>query len=261
LNPPENSDLSEEVQVITSAYRELYYTTEDLVGRSELHSTGWHSDVSFEKAPSDYAFLKIHTLPPSGGDTLWASGYEVYDRLTPAFRTFLEGLTATHNANFFKGIAKARGQSLYPKARGSALNIGTEDLSASHPVIRTNPVTGWKAVFVNPNFTIKINELSNDESKNVLDHLYKLITENHDLQVRFKWNKNDVALWDNRSTFHTATNDFPDSDLRVGDRSISTGEKPYLDPQSLSRREALGIKTPITLRKYAEVANAGAQTA
>ncbi len=72
-------------------------------------------------------------------------------------------------------------------------------------MIRTNPVTGFKSIFVNRSFTKRILELTEDESNDVLDYLARHISENHDLQVRFRWEKDSVAIWDNRSTFHTAT--------------------------------------------------------
>jgi alpha-ketoglutarate-dependent taurine dioxygenase len=81
--------------------------------------------------------LKIHTLPATGGDTLWASGYEVYDRLSPAMQTFLEGLTATHDAKFFLEEAERLGNPIRKCVRGHELNAG-EGLTATHPVIRTN---------------------------------------------------------------------------------------------------------------------------
>lgn len=81
--------------------------------------------------------LKIHTLPATGGDTLWASGYEIYDRLSPAMRTFLEGLTATHDAKFFLEEAERLGNPLRKDIRGNPLNSG-DALTATHPVIRTN---------------------------------------------------------------------------------------------------------------------------
>ena len=73
------------------------------------------------------------------------------------------------------------------------------------PVVRTNPVTGYKSLFVNKGFTTRILELHPEESDLLLDYLFRHISENHDLQVRYKWSANDVAIWDNRSTFHTAT--------------------------------------------------------
>lgn len=81
--------------------------------------------------------LKIHTLPPTGGDTLWASGYEIYDRLSPAMRTMLESLTATHDAKFFLEEAERLGNPLRRDTRGNPLNQG-DRLTAVHPVIRTN---------------------------------------------------------------------------------------------------------------------------
>jgi alpha-ketoglutarate-dependent taurine dioxygenase len=81
--------------------------------------------------------LKIHTLPPTGGDTLWASGYEVYDRLSPPIREMLKGLTATHDAKFFLDEAERLGNPIRQGKRGSPLNHGSS-LQAVHPVIRTN---------------------------------------------------------------------------------------------------------------------------
>ncbi|ESK83005.1 family taurine [Moniliophthora roreri MCA 2997] len=211
--------------------------------RSLRASEGWHADITFENVPSDYAILKIHTLPETGGDTLWASGYEAYDRLSPAFQKFLEGLTAVHNADFFNVYAEKHGLRIQDP-RGSPENTGS-NLTAVHPVIRTNPVTGFKTLFVNKTFTKHILELTPDESDDVLDYLARHISDNHDLQVRFKWNKNDVAIWDNRVTFHTATNDYEAH--RQGNRVVSIGERPYLDPKSSSRRAALGAKPAVSI--------------
>lgn len=168
---------------------------------------------------------------------MWASGYEIYDRLSTPMKTFLEGLTATHDATFFNDEAERLGNPLRKGIRGSPLNQGGE-LHTQHPVVRTNPVTGWKSVYVNKGFTKRINGVSKDESDMLLSYLFNLVTQNHDAQVRFKWNQNDCAIWDNRSTFHCATYDYDAA--RAGDRVCSLGEAPYLDLDSKSRREALG---------------------
>lgn len=186
--------------------------------------------------PSDYASLQIRTLPEVGGDTLWASAYEAYDRLSPAMQKILEGLTALHRGDIFLQLAKAAGQPLR-EGRGAPENVG-QDLEAVHPVIRTNPVTGWKGLFVNRQFTKRIVELSKVESDALLELLFDHISANHDLQVRFRWEKDSLAIWDNRSSFHAATSDV-DNTLRVGTRSVSLGERPFLDPNSKSRRQAL----------------------
>ena len=135
----------------------------------------WHSDITFENVPSDYASLQIRKLPEGGGgDTLWASAYEAYDRLSPAYQTLLEGLTATHTGTGFLEIA-ARNRQDIRLERGSPEN-NTTDLSTVHPVIRTNPVTGWKGLFVNRGFTKKINELTKPESDALLDFLFAHIS-------------------------------------------------------------------------------------
>ncbi|MCJ1382509.1 hypothetical protein MMC17_005622 [Xylographa soralifera] len=202
---------------------------------------GWHSDMTFEHIPSDYAILKMRVTPSSGGDTLWASGYEALDRISRPYQQFLESLTATHDNPGFVASSQRLGFAIHPGPRGAPENVGT-NLIASHPIIRTNPVTGWKSLYSVLDQVQQINELSKQESDEIMSYLGRLIHENHDLQVRMKWGKDDVAIWDNRSTYHTATVDFDGSkEVRTGNRAVSMGERPYLDPSSKSRREALGL--------------------
>lgn len=147
---------------------------------------------------------------------------------------------------------------VYTDERGSPKNIGGE-LSAVHPVVRTNPVTGWKSIFALGPFPKFINELHSDESEALLKRFKDVILENHDLTVRFKWrNENDLAvsissraeegrealtklqIWDNRSAFHSATFDYAGE--RFGNRAVGIGEAPYLDVNSKSRTEDLAGK-------------------
>jgi alpha-ketoglutarate-dependent taurine dioxygenase len=233
----EGSELGDQISVISSEKQKLGGgLTHQLSDVSRYASAGWHTDIAFEPVPSDYAMLKIHTLPPTGGDTLWASGAEAYDRLSPAMQVFLERLTATHDAKFLHDEANRLGNPLRKGFRGSPLNYG-DSLTAVHPLIRTNPVTGWKSIYVNKGFTRRINGVTKDESDVLLQYLFNLVTQNHDLQVRFHWNKNDLAIWDNRSNWHCATYDYEEA--RAGDRVCSLGEAPYLDFNSKSRRAAL----------------------
>ncbi|KAL4994226.1 hypothetical protein BDV10DRAFT_197702 [Aspergillus recurvatus] len=218
----EGSELGDQISVISSEKQKKGGgLTHQLSDVSRFASAGWHSDISFERVPSDYAMLKIHTLPETGGDTLWASGYEVYDRLSPEMAAFLERLTATHDATFFHDEARRLGNPLRKGIRGSPLNHG-EELTAIHPVVRTNPVTGWKSVYVNKGFTKRINGVTKDESDVLLQYLFNLVTQNHDAQVRFKWRENDMAIWDNRSTWHCATYDY--AETRTGDRTSSVAQ-------------------------------------
>ncbi|AAW42644.1 hypothetical protein CNBC0390 [Cryptococcus deneoformans B-3501A] len=232
------SELGDEISVISNqfVFDKNFQKSDDTVLKRPFGNTLWHSDITFEPHPSDYATLQIRTLPEVGGDTLWASSYEAYDRLSPAYRTFLEGLTATHVGQHFIDMARKTNATLR-EPRGAPENVG-QHLSAVHPVIRTNPVTGWKGLFVNRVFTKKINELTPHESDRLLGFLYEHIDGNHDLQVRFRWEENNLAIWDNRCTFHSATYDL-DKNVRVGTRSVSVGERPFYDPKSVSRREGL----------------------
>ncbi|KAI1621760.1 hypothetical protein EDD37DRAFT_636128 [Exophiala viscosa] len=203
-----------------------------------LASTLWHSDITFEHVPSDYAILKMVVLPESGGDTIWASGYEAYDRLSPAWKRFAESLTATHHNAMLKQKAAGSGVDLIDKDRGSPDNKGV-DFEASHPVVRTNPVTGWKSLMAAGHQVDqgRFDDVTRREDEILKAYFLQLVVENHDLQVRFRWNQNDIAIWDNRSCFHTATFDYDGP--RAGNRIVSIGEAPYLDPKSSSRRAAL----------------------
>ena len=157
-------------------------------------AASWHSDIQFEQYPADYTSLRLTQLPSTGGDTLWASGYEIYDRYSDAYQKFFEGLTATFSGEgFLRAEAANPANRIYEEARGHPENVG-RDLLAVHPVVRTNPVTGWKSIYAIGNFPQRINELSARESKELLDSFYRVIEQNHDLQVRFKWKQpNDLG--------------------------------------------------------------------
>lgn len=235
----EGSELGDEISVISNKFVfDNKFARNDSSHLQRPHGKIlWHSDVTFENLPSDYATLQIRELPPVGGDTLWASAYEAYDRLSEPYKKLVEGLTATHiGANFIEIARKTEGAK-FRENRGAPENVG-QNLEAVHPVVRTNPVTGWKGLFVNRGFTKYINELTRPESDALLEFLFDHISGNHDLQVRYRWEENNLAIWDNRSTFHAATFDL-DGSVRTGTRSVSVGERPYFDPKSPSRREAL----------------------
>lgn len=175
----------------------------------------------------------------------------MYDRISKPLQGFLETLTATYAQPGFSQAAQNGGFDLYTQARGSPENTGTT-LEAIHPVIRTNPVTGWKSVFAIGHHVQRINGLSEDESRHFVDWFLQLVVENHDLQVRHKWrNVNDLAIWDNRCVYHAATPDYMNEDLgeRKGSRTVSVGERPYLDPQSTSRQTARRAEAEAALEK------------
>lgn len=173
-----------------------------------------------------------------GGDTVWASAYEIYDRISEPMQRFLETLRFTFHRADYTATAKANGTPIFSGPRGSPENVG-EELVAIHPAIRTNPVTGWKSLYAAGAGVGYFNEITPEESDMLLSYVNNILKDNHDLQVRFRWNHvNDMAIWDNRSTLHNPTYDFAGIGERVGTRAVSCGERPYLDPASLSRREA-----------------------
>ncbi|RAH50588.1 TauD/TfdA dioxygenase family protein [Aspergillus brunneoviolaceus CBS 621.78] len=232
----EHGDKDNEISVISSRARQKLFKGFE---KRQSNKREWHSDITFEPIPSDYTILRLTELPTTGGDTLWASGYELYDRISEPYQKFLEGLTATYAQPGFNEIAKNNGFDVFVGPRGAPENVG-EVLQATHPVICTNPVTGWKSVFAVGHHVQKIDGLTEEESRHLLDWFVKLIVENHDLQVRLRWqNPNDLAIWDNRSVYHAATPDHEDFGPRTGQRVVGLGEKPYLDPSSTGRREAL----------------------
>ena len=198
----------------------------------------WHSDIAFEPVPADYTSLKVHTLPHTGGDTMWASGYEVYDLLSPPFRELFEKLNGFYYPPEFVESAARFGYALHPGPRGAADNVGTH-LTTEHPIIRTNPVTGWKSVYGIGHHFNRVVGVSPDESDMLKRYIRDLVTQNHATQLRYRWGKNDLAIWDNRSTYHAATPDYFDLGPRSGVRAVSCGERPYFDPNSRSRREEL----------------------
>ena len=180
-----------------------------------INGERWHSDVSCDPEPPLGSILYLHTVPPVGGDTLFASQTAAYDALTPAFKAFLDGLTATHS-----------GDRSYRRTN-KLLGIDDRDRvfpEAVHPVVRIHLVTGRKALFVNENFTLRINELSEEESQAVLSFLYAHSTKPA-FQVRFRWQPHAIAFWDNRVVQHIAMWDyFPQT--RSGSRVTIKGDRP-----------------------------------
>ncbi|GAA5825865.1 hypothetical protein JCM11251_000032 [Rhodosporidiobolus azoricus] len=199
--------------------------------RNAFGTQDWHTDLTHEKQPPGITHLHNDTIPDVGGDTYWASGYTVYDHLSPSFRKIIDGLNGVY-----------RSAHSYPNPddpEGPRVHIETV-----HPLVRTHPVTGWKSLFVNRKFTTRIEGLEPSESKLILNHLFDVYEKSLDSQVRFKWTAGASALWDNRITIHAAVFDYEGKAPRHGTRVSSLAEVPYFDPKSPTRREALGLDKP-----------------
>jgi len=243
VNDPEISTIDSEL--LKKIYPEKS-SEASTVSNKKKNRGQWHSDIAFEPKPADYSSLRLEVLPKTGGDTLWASGTEIYDRISEPYQKFLEGLTATFAQPYFIATAEKGGFQVYDKPRGAPENVG-KGLTAVHPVVRTNPVSGWKSVFPIGSHISHINGVTEEESKALLKWFGRLLVDNHDLQVRFKWKSpNDIAIWDNRSTFHTATYDIEGQGERYGVRAVSVGEKPFFDPSSKSRQEDLAAQAAVS---------------
>ncbi|KAH9874521.1 hypothetical protein IAQ61_003710, partial [Plenodomus lingam] len=185
----------------------------------------WHSDVTYETQPPSYTSLKLLTAPPpgAGGDTIWSSQYAAYDMLSPALQTYLESLTALHSADL---------QTQGTRALGRA--VRRDPITTEHPLIRTNPVTGWKSIFFNPGS-------AEDESDFVIALLNQVVATSPEVQVRFRWGEGDVAFWDNRCTNHSASYGFAPHRRHAVCVAVQA-ERPVLDPQSKSQEEDLSQK-------------------
>jgi taurine dioxygenase len=173
---------------------------------------GWHSDVSCDPEPPMGSVLYIRRCPPQGGDTLFASMYAAYEALSERMKTYLAGLTAIHDGeDVYRGLyAGVADKPCYPRA--------------DHPVVRTHPVTGRKALYVNRGFTRRILGVPLDESHAILEYLYQHAA-NPLFQCRFRWRENSIAFWDNRCTQHRAMWDYwPHT--RSGHRVTIRGERP-----------------------------------
>jgi alpha-ketoglutarate-dependent taurine dioxygenase len=164
----------------------------------------------------------------------------MYDRLSPAWKRFADSLTATYKSTALYGYAQKDPEGMDAGPRGAPNNTGLE-FENKHPVVRTHPLTGWKSVFATGTNCLKIDDVTDAESKQIMDKFMDLITQNHDLTIRFRWNDlNDVAVWDNRCTFHAATQDHFGKGTRIGWRCMTMGEVPFHDVNSRSRNDVTG---------------------
>lgn len=181
----------------------------------------WHCDMSQETNSLGLTALYNITNPINGGgDTLFASGYGIFDKLSEPMQHYLESLSALHS-----GIDQAKG------AAAAGNHIRRPAMESIHPIVRTHPVTGWKSIFVNPAFTKHIVGVPKLESDRILGMLYDLMTTHPDLTLRVRWQTNTIVLWDNRIVNHSATYDHyrPDASCRRHAlRVASTAEIPSL---------------------------------
>ena len=169
----------------------------------------WHADQTFEPCPPLGSFLLARSLPPVGGDTMWANQYLAYETLSAPLRAMLDGLTALHSGEGYYQV------------------IGLDPADAprnTHPVVVTHPETGKRSLFVNRIWTRRIVGLSDAESGALLDFLYEHCVQ-PEFTFRHQWSEGDLVMWDNRCTLHYAINDYG-RNLRIMHRATAIGRKP-----------------------------------
>ncbi|KAL8711941.1 MAG: hypothetical protein Q9220_003637 [cf. Caloplaca sp. 1 TL-2023] len=185
-------------------------------------TVAWHSDVSYEKQPPGTTFLYILDTPTTGGDTLFVDMVEAYKRLSPGFRERLHGLQTVHS-----GLEQ--GQS----AASRDSTVRREPVTHVHPLVRTHPATGEKALYINPQsltVTRSIVGYKKDESDALLKFLYDHIAYGGDFQARVRWAQGTVVVWDNRVAGHSATLDWNSGQRRHLARITPQAEEPYETP-------------------------------
>ncbi|MEK8126742.1 TauD/TfdA family dioxygenase [Paenibacillus filicis] len=176
----------------------------------------WHTDVSWRLEPSLGAVLRLTEVPGLGGDTSWVDMEAAYTNLPDEVKNQIDGLSAIHD------FTPSFGRALDPETLAQRQ---LDFPAAEHPIVRTHPETGRKALFVNPVFTTRVVGLDPDEGEQLLQHLFRQ-AEVPEYQVRFRWEPNTIAFWDNRNTQHYAVSDyFPDR--RVAERISIIGDRPF----------------------------------
>ncbi|KAJ5382999.1 Taurine catabolism dioxygenase TauD/TfdA [Penicillium concentricum] len=182
-------------------------------------SVAWHSDITYEEQPPGTTFLYILDTPEVGGDTAFVDHVEAYNRLSPALKERLHGLKAVHS-----GVEQVE----FSVRRGGIAR--REPVKNEHPLVRTHPVTGEKALFVNGGFTRSIVGLKKEESDALLGFLLNHISRGIDFQTRIRWAPGTVVVWDNRVTGHSVIVDWTTGERRHLARITPQAERPYETP-------------------------------
>jgi len=182
----------------------------------------WHADVTFDTTPPMASMLQAVTLPPLGGDTLFASMYAAWDALSPNLQNAVEGLQAFHDGvpNFMPYLLDPGTVNGPERLR----KLKAEQPGAIHPLVVRHPETDRKALYVNRAFTARIMGMSEIESRNLLNLLVEHC-EQPSFQVRWRWSEGDIAFWDNRCALHHAVRDFGRAD-RLMTRVTLKGTRP-----------------------------------
>ncbi len=183
----------------------------------------WHADVTFLEHPAMGSLLYALEVPPAGGDTLFVNQYLAYDGLSDGMKAMLDGLAAVHtDTRLSRPDNKARNNA----QRSSKLkdDADVEETANLHPVVRRHPETGRKGLFVNRAFTRRFQDMSEAESRALLDFLWAHAVR-PEYTCRMDWEKDTLVFWDNRAVLHHAVNDYP-GQRRTMHRVTIEGDRP-----------------------------------
>jgi taurine dioxygenase len=184
---------------------------------------GWHSDWSFQETPPAATLLHSKVVPPVGGDTLFVDACRAYEALSPAMQRMLTPLRAIHSARQSYGSKGVFSKDT--EKRSMQIIVSEEaDAALTHPLVRTHPVTGRKALFVSPVYTVGIEDLTVEEAKAILGFLFAHLTKDEFI-YRHKWREQMLLMWDNRCTMHFAEGGY-DGHLRLMHRTTVKGDVP-----------------------------------
>ncbi|MEI9988346.1 MAG: TauD/TfdA family dioxygenase [Aliidongia sp.] len=198
-------------------YPEVLAITHDRESRGRENT--WHSDVTWRAEPSLGSILRALEVPPVGGDTLFADMYLAYDGLTDTVKTRIDGRMAVHDFGHFRNRMRKSG-----KSEAEIEEFNRAYPMVEHPIVRTHPETGRKALYVNAAFTQHIVGLEADESASLLKHLYAQAAI-PEYQCRFRWAAGSLAFWDNRACQHYAVSDYWPAVRRM-ERVTIVGDRP-----------------------------------
>jgi taurine dioxygenase len=183
----------------------------------------WHSDFSFLDEPPSYTLLHAVELPEVGGDTLWASQYAAFDALSLGMQQMLEPLRAVQTA-WPHGTRGPGSNTAVSRSVQMTRNDPSADREVLHPVVRVHPVSGRKALFVNPVYTQWFEGMTEAESRPLLQFLFDHATK-AEFTCRLRWEPGTLAIWDNRCLLHLAINDY-DGSRRLLHRTTVAGDRP-----------------------------------
>lgn len=178
----------------------------------------WHSDTVYLEEPPMATMLLARELPPFGGDTMFANMYAAYDALSPGLQRVLDGLKAV-NSSALADVSKTREDRIRERGADDG-----QHFVAVHPVVRTHPETGRRALYVNPAHTASFDDMTEDESRPLLEHLFQHSTR-AEHTCRFQWEVGSLALWDNRCAMHDPINDYHGFTRRMH-RITLAGDRP-----------------------------------